>query len=148
METYRLVVFKFHYANDFVCYWPFYYETLDSFTTDTLDEDIQLRIVNELTGYPSIKDISIVHNKLSNIVECEETMKSILSVHPDREDVQIKYLQLEISTELQDEPSLDYNTPYYSEIEFIRLPFPVRVRSKNFKVMLDDIELPLIVFKN
>jgi hypothetical protein len=147
MGNHRLIVYKFQYADDLVCYWPFYYETLNEVSTDTFDDEIQERITSELTKYPSLKDISIIHNKLADIEECEDTIRSVLSVHPDRDDVQIKYLQLEISNELQDEPLLNYDVPYYSKIEFVRMPFPVRVRSKNFKILLDDIELPLIVIK-
>jgi hypothetical protein len=147
MKTYRLIIFKFTYINDLVCFWPLYFETIKA----SIDEDFEDRaldiIISGLKNYAEINEVSIIHNKLATIEECKETINTILSNEANSADIEIKYLQLEINRELNNDPTLDYDSVFYSKLEFDRYKFPIRVRSKNFKIVLDEIELPLIVIK-
>lgn len=149
MKKYQLIIFKFKYTDNFSCIWPIYFEPQLQNGYGQSEEDILERIISELKSHVGIKDVEVIFNKSADIEECQSTIKSILTAHPKDDEVRIKYLKLEAHTELRDEPLFDYeNSSYYSRIEVTGFKIPIRVRALNFKFLLDDIELPIIVINN
>lgn len=148
MEQFQFVVFRFRYSDDLVCLWPVFFAIDQQNHFGQKEKEILERAINELGTYPFVNDARIIFNKIANLQECITTMENILATQPNDDSVMIKYLGLERQTELVSEPRFDYTTSsYYIPVKLSRIQFPVRVRANNFKFLLDDIELPILVLR-
>jgi|GEM_PF-6865554 len=148
MKQYQLVIFRFKYTDDLVCIWPVCFDFDPKNNFGQIERDILERAIKDLEGYPGIKDVQIIHNKIAVLTECVETFDSILKTQPDDDSVSIKYLKLERQIELVSHPRFDYETnSYYIPIQLRHIKFPIRVRAKNFKFLLDDLELPILLLR-
>ena len=148
MKEYQLVVFKFKYTDDLVCIWPVFFDFDQSNNYGKRERETLNHAINELESYPGIKEVQIIHNKIADINECMNTMNSILTTQTNDDGVSIKYLELEKQIELVNQPRFDYETfSYYIPIQLKTIKFPVRVRAINFKFLLDDLELPVLLIR-
>lgn len=148
MKQYQLVIFKFKYTDDLVCIWPVCFDFDPQNDFGKRERDILELAISDLENYPGIKDVQIIYNKIADLTECVETFDSILKTQPRDDSVTIKYLELERQIELVSNPRFDYETnSYYIPIQLRQTKFPVRVRAKNFKFLLDDLELPIILLR-
>lgn len=148
MKNYRLIIFRFKYTDSFRCFWPIYFEVDAANNYGEFETEILQQIKDNLNSQIGITEMEVMVNKLATLDECEATLTSLLSTHPIDDEVKIKYLEIEIQTKLSDEPKFDYdNWNYFIPVEISREKIPVRVRALNFKFLLDDLELPLVVIE-
>jgi len=146
MEEFHLIVFKFKYTDDIVCLCPVFFEYNSKNEYGKDNQKLLESAILELKNIPGIKDVKIVHNKIANLDECVKTINKILSVDINDDSVRIKYLELEKQIELVEQPKFDYRTSrFYIPIQIQRYKFPIRVRAINFKFLLDETEMPIII---
>jgi hypothetical protein len=146
--NYQLIVFRFTYTDDNVCIWPVYFELNQTNHFGERNKKELDKIISELESNPGVGKVGVIHNKIADIIECDEALNSILNPNSLDEGVRIKYLNIE-NQKISDTSKFDYATgTYYRPIKVSKTTFPVRVRANNFKFLLDELELPVVLIND
>lgn len=148
MKKYQLVVFRFTYMGDLSCIWPVCFDFDTQNNVGIREWDVLNLAVDDLQKFEEIEEVQIIQNEVLDLKECVKVFEAILNIMPEDDNVIIKYLTLERKIELVSQPRFDYESnSYYTPILLKRTNFPVRIRSINFKFLLDDLELPVLILK-